>query len=317
MSAHQSIAALRSPDVARIHEKVASSPDEGVVIVQKPRVDALEVIRDIRAGMDDEALRAKYGLTERGLYSLFQKLEEIGVLKRPNAKEVLQDIVSGMTNRELMEKHGLGIKGMEALYEQMASLGLLRAAGRQRGDPDVIQLNAREIVADVKAGMSRVQIMDKHKISWDTLQRVLDRLRLAKALADDVPSPAGARPGPGSEEKPEHPRITPRYYLDFEIRICEASTPRLQGRVIDIHEQGVGVKGLEAQVDDRKNLVILGDEFGAVAPFEFVAQCRWMRADSERDDFTGGFEIIDISQDNLHELRQLIQLATLGVSAHT
>jgi len=49
--------------------------------MEKRIVNAKQVLDDIRAGVDDAALMAKYQLSEKGLQSLFKKLVDGGVLK--------------------------------------------------------------------------------------------------------------------------------------------------------------------------------------------------------------------------------------------
>ncbi len=48
----------------------------------KVRLDAREVLKDIREGLDDTALMRKYQLSGAGLQSLFSKLTESGLIKR-------------------------------------------------------------------------------------------------------------------------------------------------------------------------------------------------------------------------------------------
>ncbi len=48
----------------------------------KVKIDARDVLKDIRDGLDDSALMAKYRLSGTGLQSLFSKLIEAGMLKR-------------------------------------------------------------------------------------------------------------------------------------------------------------------------------------------------------------------------------------------
>ncbi len=48
----------------------------------KVRIDARDVLKDIRDGLDDTALMKKYRLSGAGLQSLFAKLTEAGLLKR-------------------------------------------------------------------------------------------------------------------------------------------------------------------------------------------------------------------------------------------
>jgi uncharacterized Zn finger protein (UPF0148 family) len=48
----------------------------------KVKIDARDVVKDIRDGLDDAALMTKYRLSGTGLQSLFSKLTEAGLLKR-------------------------------------------------------------------------------------------------------------------------------------------------------------------------------------------------------------------------------------------
>jgi uncharacterized Zn finger protein (UPF0148 family) len=48
----------------------------------KVKIDARDVLKDIRDGLDDTALMKKYRLSGAGLQSLFSKLIEAGLIKR-------------------------------------------------------------------------------------------------------------------------------------------------------------------------------------------------------------------------------------------
>lgn len=48
----------------------------------KKTVNAREILKDIKAGMDNTALIRKYQLSEKGLHSVFKKLVDSGALKQ-------------------------------------------------------------------------------------------------------------------------------------------------------------------------------------------------------------------------------------------
>ncbi len=50
-------------------------------------INAKEFLADIKTGMNNSALIRKYGLSEKGLQSLFRKLLDAGALKPKQAKE--------------------------------------------------------------------------------------------------------------------------------------------------------------------------------------------------------------------------------------
>jgi len=60
-----------------------------------------------------------------------------------------------------------------------------------------------------------------------------------------------------------------------------------------------------------KRLVVLGDDYGAVEPFEFEAQCRWVKGEGR--DCVAGFEILKISEEGLQELRKLMRMPSIPV----
>jgi uncharacterized protein (DUF433 family) len=48
--------------------------------MEKRKISARELIADVRAGMDDSALMARYNLSAQGLQSAFKKLVEANVM---------------------------------------------------------------------------------------------------------------------------------------------------------------------------------------------------------------------------------------------
>jgi hypothetical protein len=108
---------------------------------------------------------------------------------------------------------------------------------------------------------------------------------------------------------PDNVRSQERYYLDFDTLVYDEARPEIHGKVVDVTEEGVGLQGIEAHVDEIKTLVVLGDPFGESFPFEFRAICRWARR-ADDDTQTAGFQIVKIAPKDLEELRKLIRLVT-------
>jgi uncharacterized protein (DUF433 family) len=96
----------------------------------KPRIKARDAVRDIRSGMTESGLMEKYGLSARGLQSLFLKLLEAKAITQTemnqrrviyhdktfvqqiDARDIVKDIRSGMTDSELMKKYDLSSEGL-------------------------------------------------------------------------------------------------------------------------------------------------------------------------------------------------------------
>ncbi|MFH0821845.1 MAG: hypothetical protein V2B18_03780 [Pseudomonadota bacterium] len=92
----------------------------------KPKIDAMEALKDIRAGVDDLTLMKKYNLSVKGLQSLLKKLAGTGILKQLNATQLVADIHAGLNDFQLMEKHGLSAKGLQNVLDQLVVEGLIK-----------------------------------------------------------------------------------------------------------------------------------------------------------------------------------------------
>lgn len=124
----------------------------------KPTIDAKQALEDIRSGMDDQTLMAKYRISAKGLQSLYGKLvarsvitqEEIdqrtsesfgdvsitenlkqqtakpkGSGRTVSAQEAARDIRAGMSDADLMEKYKLSSRGLQSLLGQLVDAGIV------------------------------------------------------------------------------------------------------------------------------------------------------------------------------------------------
>jgi hypothetical protein len=121
--------------------------------MSKPKIDAKQVLEDLKAGFDDTYLMEKYNLSAKGLQSLFQKLVAGGLVDRwlleggrlkpgagtspgereVSAKEVLKDLRSGMTQDAMMHKYRLSAQGLANLFEQLVEAGLMAESELDQG----------------------------------------------------------------------------------------------------------------------------------------------------------------------------------------
>lgn len=170
-------------------------------------------------------------------------------------------------------------------------------------------IKARDIIADIRSSMSEAELIAKYKVTKKGLQNAFRQLVLAGAVTAGELTDVYKLPY--TSAAPENQRQAPRYYLDFELLIHEQAHPDVQGVVRDLAEEGVGIVGIEAEVDQTKTLVILGDEFGAVDPFHFEAQCRWVKRQSPDGEIISGFQITNITEEHRRALHQLIRIVTV------
>ncbi len=127
----------------------------------KPKIDAKQALKDIRAGFDDAALMKKYNLSSKGLQSLYGKLMAAGVLhteviqdagvpdqtrseigagagmREVSAKEAIVDIKSGLSDETLMGKYKVSATGLQNMFEQLLDAGLITEDDLEKGKPTV------------------------------------------------------------------------------------------------------------------------------------------------------------------------------------
>ncbi len=219
-----------------------------IVNSNKRKIDAVEFVRDIRAGLSDIEIMEKYHLSREELRNALEKIAK----ERDNiAKQLVKDIKAGVTELELMSKYKLTSRGLQMAYTRLVKLKYI----------------------------SRKEVQDKIP-SFGTVITLADM------------------------------RNAPRNFPAVEIVVYEEAQPDNLGHIIDVSEKGVGVKGIRAEMNDRKNLIIPSDEFGEFATVRFEGVCKWVDngANGSR---RSGFEILEISKGSLEELRFLIKAQTI------
>ncbi len=170
----------------------------------------------------------------------------------------------------------------------------------------------KDIVNDIRSSVPDHELMKKYNLSAKGVQRAFEKLVLIGALTR---AEIDAR-GQTAQDTIffQNMREFPRHYLVVQIPIhVIGDNSRTVGKVRDITEQGLGISGVEALVEEEKTFEFYPDEFVSVGPFAFKAECRWAERRGPRDILTG-FQITSISKDGLEKLRQLIQDLTFGDS---
>lgn len=225
-----------------------------------------------------------------------------------NAKEVMVDVLSGVDDAGLMEKYKLSSQGLANLFEALVSEGLLEFVDDQFVIPSK-EIKVSQVVSDIQSGFTGSQLMKKYRLSPMGLQTVLRKLVDSRRLgiADlglelylrlEANMPGDIR---------EHERLR----LDFEVAVCDVDRPESPGTLRDVSERGIGTNGIHVKVDEVKTLMILGDVLDQVVPFAFKARCRWTRSDESDGNMRAGFQILEISEKDLRQLRRLVELVTL------
>jgi PAS domain S-box-containing protein len=167
------------------------------------------------------------------------------------------------------------------------------------------KIRARDIVRDIRAGMTDAELMEKYRLSAKGVQVIFEQVLRAKII-------------PASELKDrnsayvdtvtlEDLRLLPRMNLFAPLPIHEQSQPEATGMVQDITARGLRVTNLDVSEGDHKKLVIPADELFMIDRVVLDAKCRWTERQGPSQQIFAGFEITDIESGNIGELLLLIQ----------
>ncbi len=99
-------------------------------------VSVKEVLKDIRSGMDEAAIKQKHNLSDKSLENLYKRLMEAGHLKpdlqpvrrRLNIAAVLEDITAGMSRPDIMKKYGLSEEALRKVSKKLLKARGVRSA---------------------------------------------------------------------------------------------------------------------------------------------------------------------------------------------
>jgi hypothetical protein len=94
---------------------------------------AQEFVEDVKAGMNDTALRRKYGLFSQKFY--FYKATALDVIaqqkqatatnrRKISARNILADIKSGLDDEQLLIKYNLVPRQLQSVFRQIINAGL-------------------------------------------------------------------------------------------------------------------------------------------------------------------------------------------------
>lgn len=152
--------------------------------------------------------------------------------------------------------------------------------------------------------------MEKYQLSAKGLRSIFDKLVQANAMRDS--ELRDRMPLFQDTVDLDQKRQTPRHYLMVSLPVYSSNNLVEEGIVQDISEEGLQIVGLESEMGETKELLIQADEFADIYPFHFKARCRWSCKDIPTGLPLAGFEITSISDGSLSQLRNLIQVLSLG-----
>src|SRR5208283_5839803 len=144
--------------------------------MKKPskKIDAKTILADIGAGMSDSALMEKYKLSAAGLESLLRKLRESGIIQDVSAMNIVQDFKAGMLDSQLMEKYNLSEQAFRRVLRQMECVTFLDETRDARVKASEGVISGREIIHDMRSGMTRWELMLKYGLSGEQLKKAFE-----------------------------------------------------------------------------------------------------------------------------------------------
>jgi hypothetical protein len=173
-------------------------------------------------------------------------------------------------------------------------------------------LPAKDIIADIRAGMSDSELMSKYQLSRKGLKSAFSKLLKMKLLkeADFYNRPAQEPPPQRQAGLAEDTvvlsddRETWRLIPKIPIPIY-GNNPAIKGEILNFSERGVCMRGISGSVGQKRQFVIMPQEYLPIEPITFEALCVW-RTTNHVEGVTVGFQITQISEDAILQLRILL-----------
>ena len=235
--------------------------------MQKRQIKANQILTDIVVGMDDESLMQKYDLSRQALLKAMTKLVWEGLLP-PTV----------LARRKSLIKNVL--------------------KGRQR------RIVAKEVVEDLRSGMSEPALMEKYRLSAKSLQRLFERLVDSNVighaelyeLSESYRAKTDGYKG----------RSYNRAYLTVPVPIIDTQT-FASGLLRDISREGFRVVGIESNVGDVKTFEIPMDIFMQSDPLLVVGECRWVaKKGQEKQYIVAGYKMTNFTGSEETAVRRFI-----------
>jgi hypothetical protein len=170
-------------------------------------------------------------------------------------------------------------------------------------------VNVREIVQDIRAGMSDAELSAKYHLNDEQLVALFQQLLHTNMVTKgELYGRSSLHPQTVAFQADNQ---SSKHYLAFPLPIHDAGNPSSIGRVRDLSEGSIGIVGIKAAVNQEKNLVIFPEKFVDLPPVSLEARCTWA-AKNASGDYLTRFDITYISNKDSTLLQRLIELLTLG-----
>lgn len=165
---------------------------------------------------------------------------------------------------------------------------------------------ADQILADYRSGMTVDKIAKKNGFLAEKFSNILKMSEDLRFLSNgSCTRKTGSHCTElGARDRRSFPRLQ-RPVLT--TKIYDVDIPEKTGRILDLSEGGIAVRGIESQIGQEKSLFMNVGDFVEYEPLTFECRCRWISvSDDAPADLCAGFEITTISDDSLDRLRTVL-----------
>ena len=227
-------------------------------------------------------------------------------------RDILADVKAGVDDAGLMSKYRLSAQALLKVLTKLVWDGFLPASELALRKPlikSVLQKRQRRIVAkdmlrDLRAGMSDAALMEKYKLSSRGLQSLFERLVDSNAISHAELHEIS--PSYRAKAEKISGRRQNRANLTVPLPIYDAQS-FTAGLLRDISREGFRVVGIESVVGEIKTFEIPLDMFGRSEPLLVVGECRWIaRRGLDKRYIVAGYKMSNFSRDDENAVRKFI-----------
>ena len=176
------------------------------------------------------------------------------------------------------------------------------------------QINGRNIIDDLRSGMTDRELQVKHRLSTSGLCTIYEKLVDRGAISHSELSEWSQLYSLRTHYK--ELRSYPRADLTIEVPIYDLGTGSI-GILRDISEKGMRVAGIDASVGQARTFQIPIEMFMEADPLLIIAECKWTKPKGTLKEYVvAGFEIIDLPANDRNTLQNFITFLLLSESGH-
>jgi hypothetical protein len=174
-----------------------------------------------------------------------------------------------------------------------------------------IKIRGKEVLSDIRSGMTESQLRTKYSLSSRGLIRLFDRL-VDKQL---IETSELFQRYPSYRKAVDHlgQRKAPRARLTVPMLIYDIDSSAI-GVVRDLSMTGLRVAGLKTKVGDRKTFQIPVDMFINNDPLLVIVECCWVKSREDKKYQLAGFKILNLSERDASVLKTFIEFLVFSHS---